>query len=87
MAKGDFAAENPEIQGYVAQIHKDYDGVVLCKEVIPNPPIRGKYGQAFITLKEGAIPTRQKPFRQFREKHEAMLQIVREWLARGSSRK
>jgi hypothetical protein len=64
-------------------IHRDFDDVVLRKEVIPDPPIRNDNGQAYIPLKEGAIPQRQKPFRQFGEKEEAMKTITKQWLEAG----
>jgi hypothetical protein len=62
------------------KIHKDYDGVVLRDQVIPNPPVRGPNGYANITLKEGAVPQRQKPFRQHGEKHDALVKISQGWL-------
>ena len=74
--------EDPRIEGFRVKIHEDYDGVVLCKEVIPNPPVRGDNGYATIPLKEGAVPTRQKPFHQFGEKEEAMRKITQEWIDR-----
>ena len=37
-ARGDAAEENPQVNNYRDKIHADYDGVVLCKEVIPEPP-------------------------------------------------
>jgi len=44
---------------------------VLGTEVLPDPPIRGPYGQAYIPLKEGAIPYRTRPFSMQGEKLEA----------------
>jgi hypothetical protein len=83
IAKGDSAVENPQVQSYRDKIHAEYDGLVLCKEVIPNPPVRGRYGEAFIPLKSDAIPQRQKTFRQFGEKNEALKKITQEWIDRG----
>ena len=60
--------EDPRVEGLRAKVHEDYDGVDLCKEVIPNPPVRGDNGYATIPLKEGAVPKRQIPFQQFGEK-------------------
>ena len=42
--------------------------------------MRGLHGQAFITLKEGAIPQRQRPYKQHGEKDEAMKKIAQDWL-------
>ena len=63
-------------------IHEDYDGVVLCKEVRPDPPVRGPHGYAYISLVEGAIPQRSKTFRQFGVREEALRKITQEWLDR-----
>lgn len=52
-------------------LHRDFDGVVLGTEVLPDPPIRGPYGQAYIPLKEGAIPYRTRPFCMQGERLEA----------------
>ena len=40
-------------------------------DVLPDPPIRGPYGQAFIPLKEGAIHYRSRPFCMQGERLEA----------------
>ena len=42
--------EDPRVEGLRAKVHEDYDGVVLCKEVIPNPPVRGHNDNATIPL-------------------------------------
>jgi hypothetical protein len=83
IAKGDCEQEDPRIEGLRQKIHEEYDGVVLRTEVIPNPPVRGVNGEAMIILKEGAVPQRQKPFRQFGEKHDAMMKIAQQWLEAG----
>ena len=64
------------------KIHDDYDGVVLRNEVPPDPPVRGMYGYAYIPLKDGAVPQRQKPFYQHGERHDAMKQITEDWLSK-----
>ena len=46
--RGNFPNTKNKFFALKRKIHDDYDGVVLCKEVIPNPPIRGDYGCAFI---------------------------------------
>ena len=83
VAKGDYAEKDARVEKMREQIHADYDGKVLCKEVIPNPPERGRFGYAHIPLKPDAIPQREKPFRQFGEKHEALKKITEEWIERG----
>ena len=39
---------------------KEFEGTVFRDKVVPDPPVRGQYGYAFIPLKEGAVPTRAK---------------------------
>ena len=80
VARGDCAENEPRVEMLRTKIHEDYDGVVLRDEVIPNPPVRGPNGYAYIPLKEGAIPQRQKPFTQHGEKHDAMVKIARGWI-------
>ena len=67
---------DPRILALRKAIHKDYDGAVFAKEVLPNPPIRGPYGLAFIPLKEGAIPQRTRPFVMQGEKLEAHKKLL-----------
>jgi hypothetical protein len=83
VAKGDFAETDSRVMSFREAIHKDYDGIVLCKEVIPHPPVRGRFGYASIPLKEGAVPTCQKPYRQFGEKDVAARKVTHEWIERG----
>ena len=80
VARGDCAEKDPLVEELRTKIHTDYDGVVLRDQVIPNPPVRGPNGYANITLKEGAVPQRQKPFRQHGEKHDALVKISQGWL-------
>ena len=70
---------DPRVLALREAIHKDYDGEVFAKEVLPNPPIRGPYGLAFIPLKEGAIPQRTRPFVMQGEKLEAHKKITQQW--------
>ena len=74
--------ENPEILAYREKIHKEFDDVVLRTEIIPDPPVRGRYGYAFIPLKEGYTPIRQKPFVQHGERHEAHIKITEDHVER-----
>ena len=61
-------------------IQKKYEGTVFRSSVFPDPPVRGLYGYAFIPLKEGAKPTRQKPFFMHGERKEALEKITQEWI-------
>ena len=71
--------EDCRIEEFRARIHKDYDGSVLCTEVLPDPPVRGPYGYAYIPLVDKAVPTRSKPFRLHGEKYEAMCKVAQQW--------
>ena len=61
-------------------IHAEFDGTVFRNSVFPDPPVRGDYGYAVIPLKEGAVPTRQKPFFMHGERREALEKITQEWI-------
>ena len=54
--------ESPDIQTVRERIFQEFDGRVFRDKVVPNPPERGTFGYAYIRLKEGAVPQRQKPF-------------------------
>ena len=72
-------AEEAWVEEYRKKIHETYDGIVLREEVIPDPPVRGKYGYAKILLKPDAVPQRQKPFSMHGERNEAMKTITKQW--------
>ena len=76
---GDWPGGSQETDKYREAIHRDYDGTVLREDVLPNPPVRGQYGYAYLPLKDGAVPQRQKPFTQQGEAKEAMVKMVAEW--------
>ena len=60
-------------------VHRDYDGPELGTEVFPNPPDRGPDGTAYIPLKEGAVPTRQRPFVMHGERLEGHKAVTKQW--------
>ena len=69
-----------KILAYREAIRKDYEGTVLRSTVFPDPPERGRFGHAYIPLKEGAVPVRQKPFFMHGERREALEKIPEQWL-------
>jgi len=71
------------VQEYRDTILKEYTDSVLTAKVLPNPPVRGRYGYAYIPLKEGAIPRRQKPFRMRGEKGKKHEKGTEDWLKHG----
>ena len=54
------------------KVHEDFDGTALGNEVIPDPPVRGNYGYAYIPQEENAMLTCQKPFQMYGERKEAL---------------
>ena len=52
----------------------------ITAEIIPDPPVRGPYGYAYIPLKENAIPQREKPFKMHGEREKAHLKVTEDWL-------
>ena len=67
-------------------IHRDYDGVVLREEIIPDPPVRGMFGYANIPLQNDAVPQRQKPFCMHGDRQEAYKKLSLIGLKRSSLR-
>jgi hypothetical protein len=55
-------SEDPRIESFRDKIFSDFEDTVFRDRVFPNPPERGQFGYAYIRLKEGAVPQRQKPF-------------------------
>ena len=65
---------------YRKKLMDEYEKDVLSGILVPNPPVRGPHGYAFIPLKDDAVPQRQKPFSLHGEREEAMKQITVDWL-------
>ena len=72
--------EDPRILALREKIFKDFDGTVFRDKVFPNPPERGQFGYAYIHLKEGAQPIRQKPYFLHGERQEAYKRVVQDWI-------
>ena len=62
-------------------IHKDFDGIVLCEEIRPNPPVRGgpTIGYARVDLRPGATSRKQRPIHLAGDRLEAMKRIADFW--------
>jgi len=73
-------AEVEKIENLREKIVKEYTGTVFRDKLPPNPGPRGRYGVAYIPLKENAQPTWQRPFAMHGEKEEAYKKIVDGWL-------
>ena len=72
--------EDPKIKSLRENIFAEYERLVLRDKVFPNPPERGQFGYAYIHLKDGAEPIRQKPFVMHGERHEAYKKVVHDWI-------
>ena len=73
-------SDQPRISQLRDQIISDYTGSVFCDKLPSNPPNRGRYGVAFIPLKENAQPTWSRPFPMQGEKEIAYKKIVQDWI-------
>ena len=72
---------DPRIPEFTEKIIKRFGETVLTGKIIPDPPVRGPYGYAYILLKENADPQRQKPFKMHGEREEAHKQITEDWIS------
>ena len=75
--------DDPRVEGWKAEIMEEYGKTVLSGEIVPDPPVRGPYGYAYIQLKEGAVPQREKPFRMHGERERAHLQVTEDWITKA----
>ena len=79
----DEAPEDEEIENLSAAIFRDHEGVVLRDDIVPDPPVRGPFGYAYIPLKPDAKPCKQKPFTLHGERQEAYKKVVQGWLEKN----
>ena len=61
---------------------QDYTGTVLCEDIRPNPPVRGRFGNTYIPLKADGAPTQQRPFSMHGETKKRTKQNVQRWINR-----
>ena len=80
VAHSDYGSQQERIVQLTQKLHDDFDGTTLRVDMLPDPPVRGRYGYAYIPLKETAVPHRSKAFHLHGEKLEAMKTITQEWL-------
>ena len=74
---------DPRIDEYIAKIHEEFDDIVLCADIQPNPPVRGVYGWAYIPLKPDAVPEARKPIFMHGERLTAFKTVTENWLNEG----
>ena len=70
IAKGDCAENEPRVEQFGDEIHREYEWVVLRKEFIPNPSVRGPNGQAFIPLLMVRFRKCKNPFDNMAKKNK-----------------
>ena len=80
---GEAEEEDPRVAGWRNELLEEFGKTVLSGEIVPNPPVRGPYGYAYIQLKEGAVPQREMPLRMHGERERAHLQVTEDWIAKA----
>ena len=60
-----------------------YKDTVFRNELYHDPPCRGPYDMAHITLKENATPQRAKTFTMHGERRDAYAKVTQDWLDKG----
>lgn len=65
------------------KIKADYTGTVFRDKLPKEQPVRGRYGLAYIPLKEDAKPQYQKPYPMKGDKEKAYQKIVDDWIEAG----
>ena len=85
MFESDPDADEKMAEEYRKKVAEDFEDIVLRTEVHKwtEPIVRGPYGMAYIPLKEGAVPTRSRPFVMHGEKFEAYKKVAQQWLDMG----
>ena len=72
-------------QGKITQLREklvaDYKDAVFRDKLFPNPHPEGRYGVAYIPLKDNATPTWSRPYPMQGEKDIAYRKIVEDWIA------
>ena len=58
------------------KIFAEREDTTLSGKLVKNPPVRGQHGEAFIELKEGAKPKKQRPYENHGKKHEILRDII-----------
>ena len=71
---------DPCIERYIAKLHEEFDDIVLCTDIQPDPPVRGVYGWAYIPLKTDAQPEARKPIFMHGERLEAFKTVTENWI-------
>ena len=58
------------------KIFAEEKDTTLSGKLVKNPPVRGQHGEAFIELKEGAKPKKQRPYENHGKKDEILRDII-----------
>ena len=75
--------EDPRREILRKKLIEEFTGTVFRDEVFKDPPVRGRYGYAYIPLKDGAVPTRAKPWVMQCVRGEAHLVVTEDWEHKG----
>ena len=66
-----------------AKAMEEYQGRVFSTKAVRDPPVRGPFGEASITLKPGVTPKKQRPFQMHGERLEAWKKLIDQLIADG----
>ena len=73
--------EHPLAEAARKEVLERFANTALSGKYIPNPPVRGPFGAASITLMEGAVPVSKPTFRIGGERREIHKKLVQEIVA------
>jgi hypothetical protein len=79
---------NKELDGEMAATLRakmlgEYQGTVFSNKSVRDPPVRGPFGEATITLKPGVTPRKQRPFQMHGERLEAWKKLIDQLIEDG----
>ena len=71
-----------QAQRLLDQILHDYKDSSLSEKTVPNPPVRGPYGDCTFTIIHDT-PKKQRPFHLIGEREDALRDLIQEFIDRG----
>jgi hypothetical protein len=77
------AVDSPLAEQLRKALLDEFGATSLSGKYLPNPPVRGPFGEAEIWLKPDAVPVSQRPFALNGERREAFRELVAKARAAG----
>ena len=62
------------------EVIRQFGDSVLSGKLLKNPPVRGPFGEAKITIMLGATPKRQRSFKMVGEREAALKEILEDYI-------